>query len=244
MIEWPLVFLGGLLGSAHCLGMCGGFAVTVGLGATTFRANLGRQVAYTLGRVFTYSVAGAVAGYLGMRLTISIRSLGSIQAALSLLAGVLLVFQGLRSAGVFSRRIVRGSPSAFCPAQSLFATFLVAPGVANAFLAGVLTGFLPCSLVYAYLALATSAGNMLSGAAIMAFFGIGTGPLMIFAGSGVSIVNFATRRRLLTFAAWCVVATGILTLSRGATAWNAGASAAYACPFCEPEAVNTLSRAP
>ena len=49
MIELPLVFLGGLLGSAHCVGMCGGFAVSIGLGSRGFAANLRRQVIYTAG---------------------------------------------------------------------------------------------------------------------------------------------------------------------------------------------------
>jgi sulfite exporter TauE/SafE len=47
MTELPLVLLGGLLGSAHCFGMCGGFAVGVGLGASGFAANLWRQLIYT-----------------------------------------------------------------------------------------------------------------------------------------------------------------------------------------------------
>ena len=53
MIELPLVFLGGLLGSAHCVGMCGGFALTIGLGARDVAANVCRQLVYTAGRIFT-----------------------------------------------------------------------------------------------------------------------------------------------------------------------------------------------
>lgn len=241
MIEWPLVFLGGLLGSSHCLGMCGGFAVSVGLGATTFRANLGRQLAYTLGRVFTYSIAGAVAGYVGFRLTTSIGSFGVIQAVLSIVTGGLLVYQGLRSAGVFRRRSIGGSMSTFCPAQSLFATFLTTPGLANAFVAGVLTGFLPCGLVYAYIALATSVGSMSAGAAIMALFGAGTAPFMILAGSGVSAMSLVTRSRVLNAAAWCVVVTGMLTLVRGAMAWNTDNHAPRSCPLCETGTINALN---
>ena len=58
MIELPMVFLGGLLGSAHCVGMCGGFALGIGLGTPSFAANVGRQVIYTTGRVFTYALPG------------------------------------------------------------------------------------------------------------------------------------------------------------------------------------------
>ena len=58
MIELPLVLMSGLLGSAHCLGMCGGFALAIGGGATNVRSNLARQLVYTAGRVFTYMVFG------------------------------------------------------------------------------------------------------------------------------------------------------------------------------------------
>ena len=69
MIELPLVFLGGLLGSAHCVGMCGGFALSIGVGAKSFTANLQRQLVYTLGRVLTYSFFGVAAGYAGFWLS-------------------------------------------------------------------------------------------------------------------------------------------------------------------------------
>src|SRR5690606_2384539 len=51
MIEWSLIFLGGLLGSAHCIGMCGGFAIAIGAGATRWSSNALRQVIYSLGRI-------------------------------------------------------------------------------------------------------------------------------------------------------------------------------------------------
>ena len=66
MIELPLVFLGGLLGSAHCVGMCGGFAVSIGIGSRGLASNLRRQLVYTAGRIFTYSFFGIVAGYAGL----------------------------------------------------------------------------------------------------------------------------------------------------------------------------------
>ena len=60
-----LVFMGGLLGSAHCVGMCGGFVVGIGLGSKSWGGNLARQLVYSLGRVCTYILIGAMSGFAG-----------------------------------------------------------------------------------------------------------------------------------------------------------------------------------
>jgi sulfite exporter TauE/SafE len=240
MIEWPLIFLGGFLGASHCVGMCGAFAVSIGMGTTAVRTNLERQVLYTLGRVFTYSFGGAVAGMAGMKLQRLAFTAFNAQAALAIAAGVLLVGQGMYSAGLIRRWRRVPTAAGFCPATGLFASFLTAPGVWNAFFAGLLTGFLPCGLVYAYLALAAGTGNLWQGAAIMALFGAGTAPLMILTGVGTALLSVKTRSRLLRLAAACVVVTGLITVGRG-VGWarvqsgEAGNTAAPVCPFCGSE---------
>jgi sulfite exporter TauE/SafE len=236
MIEWPLIFLGGMLGASHCVGMCGAFAVSIGMGTTAFGANLRRQALYTLGRVFTYSFGGAAAGVAGMKLQqISIAAFNT-QAALAIVAGALLVLQGLYSAGLL-RHLRWHRSSAFCPAQGLFASFLTAPGPWNAFFAGILTGFLPCGLVYAYLVLAAGTGSVWQGAAVMGLFGAGTAPLMILTGVGTALLSLKARSRLLRLAACCVVVTGLITVGRG-VGWArpAGTAAPPACPFCSEKA--------
>jgi Cytochrome C biogenesis protein transmembrane region len=104
MIELPLVFLGGLLGSAHCVGMCGGFALTIGIGSRGLGSNLRRQLIYTAGRIFTYSFFGLVAGYAGLWIAARASIWINIQASLSLLAGVLLLGQCLLALGMVPRR--------------------------------------------------------------------------------------------------------------------------------------------
>ncbi|MBV8487117.1 MAG: sulfite exporter TauE/SafE family protein, partial [Planctomycetaceae bacterium] len=156
MIELPLVFLGGFLGSAHCVGMCGGFAVSIGVGAKSFTANLQRQLVYTLGRVLTYSFFGVVAGYAGFWLSRRVGTLVHVQAALSILAGCVLLLQGLLALGILPRKFLwavklGGTP---CLAGTFVGPFLTSPGWLNVLLAGVLTGFLPCGLVYGFLSLA------------------------------------------------------------------------------------------
>jgi sulfite exporter TauE/SafE len=219
MIELPLVFLGGLLGSAHCIGMCGGFAVTIGLGARGLAANLRRQVIYTAGRIFTYSVFGVAAGYAGTWIAGRASAWINAQAALCVTAGVLLAGQGLLALGLFPRRFwprpAGGGLSSPCLAGTFVRPFLASPRPTDVLLAGVFTGFLPCGLVYGYLALASSSANVLGGLLTMSLFGAGTAPLMMLAGAGGSLVSHATRRHLLRVSAVCVTLTGLISIARG-----------------------------
>ena len=118
-------------------------------------------------------------------------------------------------------------------ASGTLASFLRSPGWSSVFLAGMLTGFMPCGLVYAYLALAASAADFVGGLTTMAAFGLGTVPLMVLTGSGASLVSLATRQRLYRLAAWCIVLTGLLSLGRGFSFLNlAGAATGGNCPMC------------
>lgn len=228
MIELPLVFLGGLLGSSHCLGMCGGFALVVGGGAVGLRNNVTRQLVYTLGRIFTYACAGGIAGFAGFWLKQHLATIGRAQSVVAIVAGVLLVWQGLLATGVLPRR--RSIGGGGCLAASPFRTLLGSPHLGHVFLAGLFTGFLPCGLVYAYLTLALGTGELARSVAVMTLFGLGTAPLMILAGSGASLINLQSRARLLRLAAWCVVVTGLISLGRGvAGLWLA---APGECPLC------------
>jgi len=251
MIELPLIFLGGLLGSAHCVGMCGGFAVMIGGGARSWRANLVRQCVYSGGRIFTYASLGGVLGYAGLRLAQDLPRVVNVQALCAIAAGIFLIVQGLLSAGVLSRlkrayasRLSARKPAAqrqtsslsivSCLTGGLVGSLLRTPGSRAAFLAGMLTGFLPCGLVYAYLVLATSTNDPLAGLATMVTFGLGTIPLMVLTGAGMSLVSPARRQFALRLAAWCVVVTGVIALARGGYAFQLPLSEPVAgCLFCE-----------
>lgn len=228
-----MIFVGGLLGSSHCVGMCGGFVFSIGAAAPNWRANFVRQVAYACGRIFTYASAGAIVGYGGWRLSRALPPLVHVQAWLCLTAGALLIVQGLKSAGVWNylRPAVRRAP---CLTASLFASFLAAPKLGQVFLAGMANGLLPCGLVYAYLALAASTGNLAMGFVHMGLFGLGTLPIMVLTGCGGAMLGLASRRRLLHVAAWCVVLTGALSVSRGLAFLRADYSTPTAgCPACQ-----------
>lgn len=236
MPELALVFLGGLLGSSHCLGMCGAFALSVGLGARSFTGNLARQGIYTIGRMSTYAFLGSMAGFAGWKLARLPLSSVRLQAWLAIAAGVLLIIQGLHATGVWSLWRSARAGAEFCPTKRLFASFLTSPRLLDSFLAGVLTGFLPCGLVYAYLAFAASTSHPVWGALSMACFGAGTAPLMILAGTGATLLSVAGRRHLLKLAAIAVIVTGLVTIERGVRFALASPDATHeACPGCEAD---------
>lgn len=213
-MDWLLIFTNGFLGSSHCVGMCGGFALALGTNSASVAVNGGRQVLYSLGRIFTYACGGAMAGFLGQLLLVSLPTIVRVQAVLAILAGILLIFQGLSAAGALPWWS-RGTSGGSCLAPSLFAGLLRDTRRRSVFLAGVVNGLLPCGLVYAHLALAASAHDMLDGSAIMAVFGLGTIPIMVAVSCSGSFLGHALRSRILRVAAWCVVLTGIISIARG-----------------------------
>ena len=199
MIELPLIFLGGLLGSSHCIGMCGGFAVMIGIAHRDWRRNLAAQLAYSAGRIITYCVLGAAAGQIGLRLERFAGSWINIPATLCIRAGMFLIVEGLAAAGFDLRKWRKTTPAdgpLRCTAVPLLASVLRTPGGQNAFAAGLLTSLIPCGLVYAFLSLAATSGNFAGGMLIMGVFARGTVPLMLTTGATASLLSLAQRRRL------------------------------------------------
>jgi sulfite exporter TauE/SafE len=230
--EWPMLVVSGMVGAAHCLGMCGPFALAIGAAAADWRTNLRRQLAYSAGRVFTYAVLGAGAGFVAERLAGALPAWTNLPAALAIAAGLLLVWQGLVASGLVRRRGVHGA--AACPGGGAFRSLLTARGLADVFVAGLFTGLLPCGLLYGMLALAASTRDVVQGLVAMVAFGLGTVPAMAAAGLGGSLLGLAARRRLHSVAAWCLVLTGLISIARGVGHVSFSQAPPSGCPFCEP----------
>lgn len=229
MIELPLIFVSGLLGSSHCVGMCGPFAVLLGSATHGWRQNAAWQLLYTAGRIFTYASLGAMAGFGGQRLS-GLTAFGiNSTAILAFVAGGLLIYEGLITAGVW-RRFSSARGAAVCPASGLLKSMLQQGNHTGVFLAGVATGFVPCGLVYAFLLTAARTGNLSTGALVMGVFGLGTLPMMVGTGICASLLPMRWRGRLFVIAGWCVVGMGAISLYRG---WAfLTISDPSACPFC------------
>jgi sulfite exporter TauE/SafE len=229
MIELPLIFVAGVLGSSHCLGMCGPFALALGSASPGWTANLRRQTLYSLGRLFTYATLGSLAGFAGQRLQQQVTFLTNVSALLAIVAGAFLVYQGLLAGGLLGRRVTAGQVP--CLSSGLLIIWLRSPHWQDAFYAGLFTGLIPCGLVYGFLALAASTGHIAPAALVMLAFGLGTVPLMVMAGYSGSVLNVTLRRHMWRVAAGCVTVTGLITIARGLGSLALSAGHVH-CPFC------------
>src|SRR5581483_11804505 len=170
-----------------------------------------------------------LAGYFGWRLGQELVELMPMQAILSLAAGALLIVQDLFTLGIVRRRH-RHHAAGGCATASAFATLLRARHLGTVFIAGILNGFLPCGLVYAYLALAGASAGLLAGALTMALFGAGTIPALVLTGIGGSLLGLAARQKLFRLDALCLLLTGAITFGRGVTFLTAPEPQ---CPACQ-----------
>jgi sulfite exporter TauE/SafE len=233
MTELPLIFIGGLLGSSHCIGMCGPLALALGMPESRVTANLRRQLVFSVGRICTYGFAGALAAFAGLWLSQWSWLAVDVQAALAIVGGVALVLLGLTTAGILPRMGLDWLAPQSCSAAVWLKTLLTSPKLPSAFLAGVFTGFIPCGLVYAFLAMAAGTGDVVRGWLVMVTFGAGTVPLLVITGCGGSVLSITSRARVLRVAAWCVVITGVISIARGAAFIDSSqSSGSNGCPFC------------
>ncbi|MEJ2513999.1 MAG: sulfite exporter TauE/SafE family protein [Gammaproteobacteria bacterium] len=199
--------LAGLVGSTHCLGMCGGIAGALGVAAGG-RGSL--VVAYSAGRIASYALAGAIVGAAGAGLA----GLGNFGPVLRVVMGLAFILLGLQVAlGLKLLAPLEAAGAKLWARLSPLARSLMPPRHAGQALAlGALWGWLPCGLVYGMLAAAAASGSATGGAAFMAVFGLGTAPAMIgvawASGRGSGWLT-ARRRRAL---GWVLVAMGAWTL--------------------------------
>ncbi|OON66259.1 hypothetical protein B0919_22340 [Hymenobacter sp. CRA2] len=204
-------FLFGLLGSFHCVGMCGAIALALpGAGQRGWRYVAGRTL-YNLGRISTYTALGAGAGLLGQSLR-----LAGAQQGLSIASGVLILllvavperYTGRAAAAVGLDRVLARLKHAL-------AYWFQQHSLGALYLTGVLNGLLPCGLVYLALAGALSAPGLGGAAAYMALFGLGTLPLMLALSLTGQLVPLHWRVRLRQAVPVVATTMAILFIVRG-----------------------------
>lgn len=184
--------LAGLIGSPHCIGMCGGFAVASA-------QSPGGNIAWTLGRLSTYALMGALAGTVGNIIP------GPTWLSTAV-AALFLFWFALRLAGLAPELPVGFKASGVVRVASRLVGRTDLP---SRYAFGVANGFLPCGLVYAALAFPVAVAHPGWGAVSMVAFGLGTVPALSFAALGLRKVvsGSLTRRRVL--------AAGVLVLGLG-----------------------------
>lgn len=205
------VFLVGLLGGVHCAGMCGGIVSALTVQIPCQKTPWSIHLAYNLGRIGSYMMAGALTGAVG-NLGLLLNHWLPVQMALYIAANLMLVGLGLYLTGMTQTLafVERAGQWLWRRVQPLTGRFLPVRGVVQALPLGMLWGWLPCGLVYSVLALALLSGSPARGALIMLAFGLGTLPNLMLA--GLLLVRF---RRVIQGRA-LRLGSGFLVLAFGA----------------------------
>ena len=214
-------FLVGFFGGVHCVGMCGGIvgALTLGLPETVrarWRSAWPYHLAYNLGRITSYTLAGALAGGLG-GLVLKLTALHQAQQALQVLAALFMLALGLYLGGWWSGllRIERLGGVLWRRVEPFGRRFLPVASPPQAFALGLVWGWLPCGLVYSVLVWSLAAGSALDGAKLMLSFGVGTLPNLLLMGLlAARLGAFVRRPWPRRIAGGLVAAFGVLLLLR------------------------------
>ena len=225
------IFLIGLLGGVHCVGMCGGivgaFAVAaprrsipiqpdgVPNHASTIVDTAPRVLAFNVGRIGSYMVAGMLAGFVGS--VPAMINLASVQTFAYWLANLMLVALGLTLMNIWhglSRLEVVGQVL-WRQLQPLIRKLLPVQRTSQAIALGGLWGWVPCGMVYSVLLTALMSGSAIRGALVMLAFGLGTLPLLFTMGlAGASIQPLLQRPSVRRVAGLVVLSFGVAGLVR------------------------------
>jgi sulfite exporter TauE/SafE len=211
-------FLVGLLGGVHCVGMCGGIVTALSLGLPqphgVAQARWRYLLAYNLARITSYSVAGALLGGVGW-LAANLSDLYQVQLLLQLAAAVFMVILGLYLGGWWRGLAVleRAGGLVWRRLEPLGRRFLPVRTPGQAFLLGLVWGWLPCGLVYSVLIWSISTADPLYGAALLLSFGLGTLPNLLAMGIVAERLSARVRDpRVRRLAGGLVIGFGLFAL--------------------------------
>lgn len=194
-ISFLAAFAIGLAGGAHCIGMCGGITLALQSAVPAGKSSYSYTLAYHFGRIFSYSIAGAIAGTLGNIAThanaLGFSILTALSAALLILLGCYIGqwYMGIthleKLGGILWRRI-----------QPLAKRFIPFKTPLHSAAYGAVWGFLPCGLIYSTLSWALTTGSSINGALVMLAFGLGTLPAMLAVSFGASSIAAIFRHNI------------------------------------------------
>lgn len=212
-ISYTLAFMTGILGSGHCIGMCGSLVSAFFIRFGSRAPGPMPYLAYHAGRISVYFLIGLIAASLGAAL-VQTGFIGKAQGILQIIAGLVVIFLGLDILGLAPK----GAAFRFLPTAALHKLFQRAREkgtTAGAALGGAVNGLMPCSMTLAMAVQATTAATPLEGGMLLATFGAGTLPSMLFVSTLFGRLGARARGTLLKGAALVVIALGVSTVYQG-----------------------------
>ncbi|MBI1341996.1 MAG: sulfite exporter TauE/SafE family protein [Terrimonas sp.] len=186
-------FIMGLVGSLHCIGMCGPLALALPVSHTNNSSRLAGGLIYNAGRIMTYTVLGIVLGLAGQYF-LPVRG----QQILSVVIGLLILIYLFLPAGKLMKgyTLVAYFNKPFLQLRQMMGSLFRSQQFSSLFAIGLLNGLLPCGLIYLAITSSFITGSTLKGGFFMLFFGIGTLPAMLAAVYFGSYLNQQIRFKL------------------------------------------------
>lgn len=212
MNDYILLFSAGLLGSLHCVGMCGGLIM-----ACRMKCGSGPSfsVFYNAGRILSYTVLGFVMGLLGKAL-IAAGMFGKFQGLMPVIAGIFMILIGLDLLGYVPKRLKKLTSGLF---PKTLSDILVGSQLKKRqpapFFIGALNGLIPCGLLYAIGVKAASTADPIHGMLTMIAFGAGTLPALLMVGSFSGILGRARSNLLSNASSLFIIFLGVKSVSYG-----------------------------
>jgi len=214
----------GVLGSLHCVGMCGPIALALPVVHNTDSSRFNGIMIYNAGRIFTYSILGLLFGIVGKTFIIA-----GYQRALSIVLGVLILMVVISS---FSSNQPKFTAVLFKPVTKLklsLGKLFRRKSYGSLFSIGVLNGLLPCGMVYTAVAGAIAVADPFKAGLFMMIFGLGTVPAMFALSFTGQKISMGLRNGFKKFSLVFVTAMAVLLIMRG---MNLG------IPYISPELSN------
>lgn len=211
------VFIASLLGSLHCVGMCGPFAMLASSNPNRAAktAAIIPTVAYSVGRLITYSILGLVFGTLGLAINQG-SAFNRWQQSATYLAGALMIIVGVIALSRYFGLQIK-LPSMVGPLQkllqSLFQKTLQMNPLPRAIVIGMLTSLMPCGWLYTFGITAAGTGSPLYGMLLMMVFWAGTVPIMTALMLGVSRIGRKFQQKIPLLMSLLVILLGIFTIA-------------------------------
>lgn len=200
----------GLLGSFHCIGMCGPIALSIPGQNRSKPTIFFRGIFYNTGRIFTYALLGFGLGILGMGATVA-----GYQNVLSISLGALIVIFAVFPYVRFPEMVKKPYEKFQKLISSSISRLFKDQSAGSAFLIGLLNGFLPCGFVVTALAVALVTDTALHSSIYMALFGLGTLPVMLMMNMAPGYISPKWRSKLRPFSTYFAVIIGLLLIWRG-----------------------------
>lgn len=201
----------GLLGSLHCVGMCGPIALALPKGQSNTFERVQNVLLYNIGRILTYSFLGLFIGLISQGLFMA-----QVQKVLSISLGIFLIIIAIFSINIESKLLKNSLISRFYMFLKIKLNQLLGtnPTLAH-FKIGVLNGFLPCGLVYVAIVGALTVEGWTNSIIYMLVFGLGTVPLMFMTAIAGKILSIRFRNTLKKAYPVFIFGFAILLILRG-----------------------------